>query len=142
MIVLTRLLSGDLPDRIGPAPVAIAAALVEAGGLLLIASPTASPVALVGGDGDGRRLLAAQPLADADRRRPGLPGRRGAAMGTYTAFFDAGVGLGAPLAGLAAALTELRGRLHPRRRGRLASALLILLPPAPGGLAARRLSAR
>jgi predicted MFS family arabinose efflux permease len=31
---------------------------------------------------------------------------RGAAMGTYTAFFDAGVGLGAPLAGLVAALTD------------------------------------
>ena len=34
---------------------------------------------------------------------------RGAAMGTYTAFFDAGVGFGAPLAGLAAALTDYEG---------------------------------
>jgi predicted MFS family arabinose efflux permease len=34
---------------------------------------------------------------------------RGAAMGTYTAFFDAGVGVGAPLAGLAAALTDYEG---------------------------------
>ena len=30
--------------------------------------------------------------------------RRGAALGTFTAFFDAGVGLGAPLAGVAVAL--------------------------------------
>ena len=30
--------------------------------------------------------------------------RRGAALGTFTAFFDAGVGLGAPLTGAAAAL--------------------------------------
>jgi predicted MFS family arabinose efflux permease len=30
-------------------------------------------------------------------------------MGTYTAFFDAGVGFGAPLAGLAAALTGYEG---------------------------------
>ena len=28
--------------------------------------------------------------------------RRGAAMGTFTAFFDVGVGVGAPLAGVAA----------------------------------------
>jgi predicted MFS family arabinose efflux permease len=30
--------------------------------------------------------------------------RRGAALGAFTAFFDAGVGLGAPLAGAVAAL--------------------------------------
>jgi predicted MFS family arabinose efflux permease len=35
--------------------------------------------------------------------------RRGAALGTFTAFFDAGVGFGAPLAGLAAALTSYEG---------------------------------
>jgi predicted MFS family arabinose efflux permease len=34
---------------------------------------------------------------------------RGAAMGTYTAFFDAGVGLGAPIAGIVAALTSYEG---------------------------------
>ena len=53
--------------------------------------------------------------------------RRGAALGTFTAFFDAGVGLGAPLAGLAAALTSYEGaflfaacsRSSPRRRSRL-----------------------
>ena len=35
--------------------------------------------------------------------------RRGAALGTFTAFFDAGVGFGAPLAGIAAALTSYEG---------------------------------
>jgi predicted MFS family arabinose efflux permease len=30
--------------------------------------------------------------------------RRGAALGTFTAFFDLGVGLGAPLAGIAASI--------------------------------------
>ncbi len=30
--------------------------------------------------------------------------RRGAAMGTFTAFFDVGVGIGSPLAGLAATI--------------------------------------
>jgi predicted MFS family arabinose efflux permease len=35
--------------------------------------------------------------------------RRGAALGTFTAFFDAGVGLGAPLAGVAAAISDYEG---------------------------------
>jgi predicted MFS family arabinose efflux permease len=35
--------------------------------------------------------------------------RRGAALGTFTAFFDAGIGLGAPLAGLAAVLAGYEG---------------------------------
>ena len=50
------------------------------------------------------------PSLIADRRRAASPRpRRGAALGTFTAFFDAGVGLGAPLAGLAAALTDYEG---------------------------------
>ncbi|HEU4945466.1 MAG TPA: MFS transporter, partial [Solirubrobacterales bacterium] len=35
--------------------------------------------------------------------------RRGAALGTFTAFFDAGIGFGAPLAGLMAALISYEG---------------------------------
>ena len=35
--------------------------------------------------------------------------RRGAALGTFTAFFDAGIGLGAPLAGGAAVLAGYEG---------------------------------
>jgi predicted MFS family arabinose efflux permease len=35
--------------------------------------------------------------------------RRGAALGTFTAFFDAGIGFGAPLAGIAAALSSYEG---------------------------------
>ena len=54
-------------------------------------------------------------------------GRRGAALGTFTGFFDLGVGLGAPLAGIAAALggypaafwlgVGLRARHAQRRLG-------------------------
>jgi predicted MFS family arabinose efflux permease len=35
--------------------------------------------------------------------------RRGAALGTFTAFFDAGIGFGAPLAGVVAALAGYQG---------------------------------
>ena len=78
MVVLTRLVGGDLPDRVGPARVAIGAALVEAVGLTTIAFAHSLARRPRRGAGDGRRLLAALPLALADRRRPGLR-KRGAA---------------------------------------------------------------
>ena len=40
--------------------------------------------------------------------------RRGVAMGTFTAFFDLGVGLGAPAAGLAAAIGGYPGGVRAR----------------------------
>ena len=49
MIVLTRLVAGDLPDRIGAARVAIGATLGEAVGLVAIAFAHSLPLALVGG---------------------------------------------------------------------------------------------
>ena len=55
---------------------------------------------------------------------------RGAAMGTFTAFFDAGVGLGAPLAGLAAALTDYEGAFLLAAAIALGSAVLIAFATA------------
>ena len=115
MVVLTRLLAGDLPDRVGPARVAIGAAAGRGRRAWSRSpSPTACRVALPGALAMGAAFSLLYPslsLIVVDRSQKA---RRGAAMGTYTAFFDAGVGLGAPLAGLAAALTELRGRVSPR----------------------------
>jgi MFS family permease len=109
MIVLARLLAGDLPDRYGAAPVAAAATLVEAGGLVLIALAHSLPLALAGGMamGAGFSLLNPSLMLIAVGRVS--QAARGAAMGTYTAFFDAGVGIGAPLAGLVAALSDYQG---------------------------------
>jgi predicted MFS family arabinose efflux permease len=50
---------------------------------------------------------------------------RGAALGTFTAFFEAGVGVGAPLAGLAAALTSYEGAFVLASAMALASAAAI-----------------
>jgi MFS family permease len=109
MVVLTRLLGGDLPDRIGPARVATAAAVIEAVGLVVIATADTLVVALAGALAMGAAFSLLYPslsLIVVDR----VPvNRRGAALGTFTAFFDAGVGLGAPLAGLAAALSDYQG---------------------------------
>jgi MFS family permease len=109
MIVLTRLVAGDLPDRVGALKVAIVATLVEAVGLLTIGFAHSLPVALIGGCAMGAAFSLLNPsLMLIALGRVG-ESARGAAMGTYTAFFDAGVGFGAPLAGLAAALTDYEG---------------------------------
>jgi MFS family permease len=109
MIVIARLIAGGLPDRVGPAPVAIGAALVEAAGLLAVAVAGSLPVALAGAMAMGAAFSLLNPslMLIAVGRVP--EAARGATMGTYTAFFDAGIGLGAPLAGLAAALTSYEG---------------------------------
>jgi predicted MFS family arabinose efflux permease len=56
---------------------------------------------------------------------------RGAAMGTYTAFFDAGVGLGAPLAGLVAALAGYEAAFFFAAAVAVASALLVFVQVRP-----------
>jgi MFS family permease len=136
MIVLARLIAGGLPDRIGPARVAVAATLVEAAGLVTIALAHSLPVAILGGCAMGAgfsllnpslMLIAVGGVADS---------ARGATMGTYTAFFDAGVGIGAPLAGLAAALTDYEGAFLLAAGVAVGSSLLSLTmlrgEPAPG----------
>jgi MFS family permease len=125
MIVLARLVAGHLPDRFGPAPVAIGAVLVEAAGLLLIALSHSLVLAMVGGMamGGGFSLLNPSLMLIAVGRVS--EAARGAAMGTYTAFFDAGVGVGAPLAGLAAALTSYEGAFVLAAAVAVCSALLI-----------------
>jgi MFS family permease len=109
MVVLTRLVGGDLPDRVGPVRVATAAALVEAIGLTTIGVAHSLAVALAGALAMGAAFSLLYPslsLIVVGRVRET---RRGAALGTFTAFFDAGIGFGAPLAGIAAALSGYQG---------------------------------
>ena len=109
MVVLTRLISGDLPDRVGPVRVAIAAALVEAVGLATMGLATSLPVAIAGALAMGAAFSLLYPSLSLIVVSRVSDRRRGAALGTFTAFFDAGVGLGAPLAGLAAAIFSYEG---------------------------------
>jgi MFS family permease len=144
MVVLTRLIGGDLPDRVGPARVACAAAVVEAAGLTTIAFAYSLPVALAGALAMGAAFSLLYPslsLIVVDQ----IPeARRGAALGTFTAFFDAGVGIGAPLAGLAAVLSGYEGSFLLAAAIALGSATTIALAIAPRGraLTAARASAR
>jgi MFS family permease len=109
MVVLTRLIGGDLPDRAGPARVATAAAVVEAIGLATIGVATSLPVAIAGALAMGAAFSLLYPSLSLIVVERVPETRRGAALGTFTAFFDAGVGIGAPLAGIAAALTDYQG---------------------------------
>jgi MFS family permease len=132
MIVLTRLLFGDLPDRMGAAPVAVAATVGEAAGLLLIAVAHSLPVALAGGLAMGAAFSLLNPSLMLIALGRVTQQARGAAMGTYTAFFDAGVGLGAPIAGVVAALTSYEGAFVFAAAVCLASALTVFAHLHPG----------
>ncbi len=135
MVVLTRLVGGDLPDRVGPARVAAAAATVEAIGLTTMATAHSLPVALAGALAMGAAFSLLYPSLSLIVVSRVSDRRRGAALGTFTAFFDAGVGFGAPLAGAAAALTSYEGAFLLAAAIALVSATTIVLAIAPRGRA-------
>jgi MFS family permease len=103
-VVLTRLVAGGLPDRVGPLRCAAGAAAAEAAGLAVIAISTGLPVAIIGAIAMGAAFSLLYPSLSLVVVNEVPEAGRGAALGTFTAFFDLGVGLGAPLAGVAAAL--------------------------------------
>jgi MFS family permease len=109
MVVLTRLIGGDLPDRVGPARVATAAAAVEAVGLTTMGLAQTFTVAIAGALAMGAAFSLLYPSLSLIVVGRVPETRRGAALGTFTAFFDAGIGFGAPLAGLMAALISYEG---------------------------------
>ena len=103
-VVVTRLALVGLPDRVGARRTAAAAGLAQAVGLALIAATGGLALALAGAIvmGTGFSLLfpslALLVVEGVDETQ------RGAAMGAFTAFFDLGLGVGAPLAGVVSAL--------------------------------------
>jgi MFS family permease len=103
-VVTMRVLGGWLPDRFGSIPCAIGAAIAEAIVLVVIAEAHTLIEALIGAVamGGGFSLLFPSLALVVINRVP--ESRRGAAMGTFTAFFDLGVGVGSPIAGAAAAI--------------------------------------
>ena len=88
---------------------AIVAALVEAVGLATMGVAHSLAVAIVGALAMGAAFSLLYPSLSLIVVGRVPETRRGAALGTFTAFFDAGIGFGAPLAGIAAALTDYEG---------------------------------
>ncbi|HEX2017230.1 MAG TPA: MFS transporter [Solirubrobacteraceae bacterium] len=103
-VVGTRLLAGRLPDRIGARRSAVAAGVAEAAGLALIASASAWWTAVAGGLVMGVGFSLLYPALALAVVQHVDPRQRGAGVGGFTAFFDIGVGVGAPLAGAIASL--------------------------------------
>lgn len=103
-VVTMRIVGGHLPDRVGAVRTATVAGAVEAAGLATIALAHSLPVALAGAVTMGAAFSVLFPSLALLTLEHVAEDRRGAAMGTFTAFFDLGVGVGGPIAGAAAAL--------------------------------------
>lgn len=97
-----RLFFAHYPDKFGGAPVAMACLAIEVLGQLLIWAAPASGYAIAGAvlTGVGMSLVFPAFGQIAVRRVPAA--NRGMAIAAYNAFFDLGMGLTAPVAGLIA----------------------------------------
>jgi MFS family permease len=103
-VVATRVFAGSLPDRIGPLRCAAAAGVIEAAGLVAVGAAEGIVVALAGAVAMGAAFSLLFPSLALVVLNRVPEERRGVAMGTFTAFFDLGMGIGSPLAGAAAAI--------------------------------------
>ena len=103
-VVVTRIGLAWLPDHVGPSATAIGAGLAQAIGLALIAVAEGLAPAIAGALAMGAGFSLSFPsLALLVVQRVDEE-RRGAAMAAFTAFFDLGVGIGAPVAGAISAV--------------------------------------
>ena len=100
--ILARLFFGGLPDRLGGIRVAMVSLVIEALGLLLIASASQPMAALLGAviTGLGYSMVFPSLGVEAVRRVPAES--RGVALGVFLACFDLGLGAAGPAAGLVA----------------------------------------
>jgi predicted MFS family arabinose efflux permease len=98
--VLARLLFGRFPDRFGGARVAIASTAVATVGQIAMWSATSGAMAVAAAALTGLGFSLAFPSFGIEAIRRVPPQNRGAALGAYTACFDAAMGLGVPLLGL------------------------------------------
>lgn len=133
-VVGQRLLAGRLPDVLGARRTAFGAGLAEAVGLTTIALAESLPAAVAGAlvMGTGFSLLypsLALMVVDAAGDE-----RRGSALGGFTAFFDIGMGLGAPMVGAIVAVAGYAAGFWTGVACALAGAALT----AAGARAARR----
>ncbi|MEA2466764.1 MAG: hypothetical protein QOJ57_890 [Thermoleophilaceae bacterium] len=138
-VVATRVLLGRLPDALGPRRSAALAGSTEAAGLLLIAQAGSWQVAALGAVvmGAGFSLLyPALALAVVGAVGEGAHGR---ALGGFTAFFDIGVGVGAPAIGAVASAGGYRAAFWAGAGAALAAGLIatrvpshpVVVEPAP-----------
>jgi predicted MFS family arabinose efflux permease len=98
--VLARVFFGKLPDRFGGARVAAASAAVATLGQLGLWLATSSAMAVAAAALTGLGFSLAFPSFGVEAITRVPPQNRGVALGAYTAFFDATLGVGVPALGL------------------------------------------
>jgi MFS family permease len=127
-VFASRLVLSRVPDRAGARRTATAAGCLEAAGLTIIASAGSLSVALAGAIvvGVGFSML----FPSLALMVVGGVGddRRGSALGAFTAFFDIGVGLGGPLAGVTASLAGYPAVFYLSAVAALGTAVLASMP--------------
>lgn len=106
-VIAVRTLGANIPDRFGARTTIAAAAPTAAIGLLLIATAPVIPGVVLLGAGQALAVPALGVLALANVE----PARHGAAAGLFFSWFDAGVGLGGPAAGVLAQVGGPTGAL-------------------------------
>jgi MFS family permease len=126
-VIASRTILAGIPDRFGPARTLSVAVVIEAAGLAGMAVTTSTPVALfalvVMAIGQGLAVPSLGLLALASVP----PSRHGRTAGAFFAYFDAGVGLGGPIIGLAARAADPTGGLIAAAGAVLATAPVALL---------------
>jgi MFS family permease len=131
-VVVNRVIFGDMPDRLGGRRAAMYAATLEGVGLLILAAGQSLPIALLGSAVMGSGFAMLFPSLALLVLARTKPEQRGAAMGTFTAFFDIGLAVGSPLVGVVAALTGYGGAFIAGALGALGG-LLIAATAHPHG---------
>lgn len=101
-VVASRLLLGWLPDRWGARRSALAGGISEAAGIAIIGAAGSLPVVFVGSALAGIGISLIFPSLALLVVNATDPSQRATAMGWFTSFFDIGVAVGAPFAGLVA----------------------------------------
>lgn len=119
-----RLVIGNLPDRLGPRRVAFWSALVEAAGLVIVGLAPNLATVIIGGlvIGGGLSLLFPSLAVIVINTAPDA--QRGAALGAFTSFWDIGIAVGAPAAGLIASITSYADIYYVMAVAAVGSALL------------------
>ena len=102
MFLVSRLLFGHLPDRIGGPKVALVSVLIEAAGVALIWLAASPGMVFAGGAVAGLGYSMVYPGFGVEAVRRAPPESKGLAMGAYTAFLDLALGLANPALGLVA----------------------------------------
>ncbi|CAB4871744.1 unannotated protein [freshwater metagenome] len=105
-LLLTRAGLSRLPDQVGARMTVLVSGVLEGLGLIGLAAAQSLPVALAAAALMGVGMSLIFPALATLTVEGVVPERRGAALGGFTAFFDIGFGLGAPLSGLIVSLGD------------------------------------